>query len=251
MFCLTLFCLFGMDTGTGSVIRKPGAMHKAHWMSEAIIHGRLSCFMKETRLWSTWELLNSKHCSDSTDLLSWLVYIQSWFTSRSAADAAINDIHLTGRLTAFDDKPLKNAGLNVRHSWYLSPELATLALFSVSPLMTVENMTAERCFHLIATLPSSISNLYISHTYFDILDLDDSFLSVPVSFWPDTESFKDAVGIVSKITCVSDCAEHGVALISDFNACTKDETQKQYMLQVTKQHRNKYKQCNLTELCNM
>jgi len=39
-----------------------------------------------------------------------LVYIQSWFTSRSAADAAINDIHL-GRLTAFDDKALKNAGL--------------------------------------------------------------------------------------------------------------------------------------------
>ena len=39
-----------------------------------------------------------------------LVYIQSWFTSRSAADAAINDIHL-GRLTALDDKALKNAGL--------------------------------------------------------------------------------------------------------------------------------------------
>ena len=26
---------------------------------------------------------------------------------------------------------------------------------------------------------------------------------------------------------------------SDFNACTKDETQKKYMLQVTEQHRNK------------
>ena len=50
-----------------------------------------------------------------------LVYIQSWFTSRSAADAAINEIHLTGRLTAFDDEAL-NAGLNARHSWYLSPD---------------------------------------------------------------------------------------------------------------------------------
>jgi len=148
-----------------------------------------------------------------------LVYIQSWFTSRSAADAPINDIHLTGRLTAFDDKALKNAGVNAvkRHSWYLSPELATLALFSVSPLMTVENMTAERCFHLITTLPSSLLDLHVSHTFVDILSLDDSFLSVPVSFWPDTESFKDAVSIVRKITYVDDCTECGVALISDFN----------------------------------
>jgi len=80
---------------------------------------------------------------------------------------------------------------------------------------------------LLTTLPSSISDLHISHTFFDILDLDDSFLSVPVSFWPDRESFKDVVSIVSKITCVNDCAKRGLALISDFNACTKDETQKQ------------------------
>lgn len=70
---------------------------------------------------------------------------------------------------------------------------------------------------MITTLPSSISNLHISHTFFDILDVDDNFLSVPVSFWPDTESFKDAVSIVRKITYVNDCTECGVALISDFN----------------------------------
>ena len=147
-----------------------------------------------------------------------LVYILSWFTGRSAVDAPINDIRLI-RPTAFDDKALKNAGLNAvkRHSWYLSPEPATLALFSVSPLMTVENMTAERCFHLITTLPSSLLDLHVSHTFVDILSLDDSFLSVPVSFWPDTESFKDAVSIVRKITYVDDCTECGVALISDFN----------------------------------
>jgi len=90
-------------------------------------------------------------------------------------DTPVNHIHLIGGLTAFSDKSLNNAGLNAmkKHSWYLSHELATLALFSASPLVTdedkallVENMTAERGFPLITTLPiSSISDLHISHTF--------------------------------------------------------------------------------------
>jgi hypothetical protein len=61
-----------------------------------------------------------------------LVYIQSWFTSRSAVDAAAYDINLIGRLKSLDDDGLKSAGLKAikRHSWYLTPEVATLALFS-------------------------------------------------------------------------------------------------------------------------
>ena len=92
-----------------------------------------------------------------------------------AVDTPVNHIHLIGRLTAFNDKSLNNAGQNAtkKHSWYLSHELATLALFSVLPLVTdedkallVENMTAERGFPLITTLPiSSISDLHISHTF--------------------------------------------------------------------------------------
>ena len=49
----------------------------------------------------------------------------------------------------------------VCHSWYLSPELAALALFS--PLVTVsqkkaliENMTSERGTHLLKILPNTV-----------------------------------------------------------------------------------------------
>jgi len=60
------------------------------------------------------------------------VYIQSWFTSRSAPDAPVNDIHPIQRLKSYDDSDLRNVRLKMmlRHSWYLSPELATLAVFS-------------------------------------------------------------------------------------------------------------------------
>ena len=39
------------------------------------------------------------------------VYIQSWFSSRSAVDAAANDIHLIGTLKSLDNNGLKSAGL--------------------------------------------------------------------------------------------------------------------------------------------
>lgn len=60
------------------------------------------------------------------------IYMQSWFTSKTARDAPFNDIMLIERLTAFDDEGLNAVGLKAmkRHSWYLSPELASLVLFS-------------------------------------------------------------------------------------------------------------------------
>jgi hypothetical protein len=47
-----------------------------------------------------------------------LVYIKSWFTSRSAVDAPVNDIQLIRRLEALQDDGLKAAGLKImkRHS---------------------------------------------------------------------------------------------------------------------------------------
>src|SRR5208282_5687598 len=46
--------------------------------------------------------------------------------------------------------------------------------------------------------------------------------------------------IVTKLPCVNDCAERGVALIEKFNSTTKDESQKQYLLQVVEQHRKTF-----------
>jgi len=61
------------------------------------------------------------------------VYMQSWFTSRIAADAPINDVLLIERLHDYDDEILHRAGLSMmrRNSWYLSQELATLEQFVV------------------------------------------------------------------------------------------------------------------------
>jgi hypothetical protein len=65
-----------------------------------------------------------------------------------------------------------------------------------------------------------------------------------VETWPNNASFKNAQSFVKNLACVSDCAERGVALIQAFNnSITKDEEQKQYLLQVVEKHRKDFKQC--------
>jgi hypothetical protein len=98
---------------------------------------------------------------------------------------------------------------------------------------------------------SSASELQISRSFFTVLELDDSFLGVPVELWPETQSFVEASAAANHLACVNDCAERGVALIHDFNARAKDEVQKQYLLQVIEQHRRNFKGCSLNELKQM
>ncbi|ESN99269.1 hypothetical protein HELRODRAFT_162787 [Helobdella robusta] len=56
----------------------------------------------------------------------------SLFSWRLTADAPVNDILLIQRLHDYDDAVLGSTGLKMmlHHSWYMSPESATLALFS-------------------------------------------------------------------------------------------------------------------------
>ena len=72
----------------------------------------------------------------------------------------------------------------VCHSWYLSPELAALVLFS--PLVTVsqkkaliENITSERGTHLLKSLPNTVEELKVSSSLFLILGIDD-ILQIPI-----------------------------------------------------------------------
>lgn len=187
------------------------------------------------------------------------VYLQSWFTCRIVTDAAINDIMLIQRLNEYNDMSLQTAGLKMmkRHSWYLGPELATLALFSdrLSPLekaqlvLKIETVRGER---LLTSLPRSVSELSISRSFFQTAGIDDSFLDVDVEMWSNNACFKIAQSFVKNLACVNDCAERGVALIQTFNdSTTKDEEQKQYLLQVVEKHRKDFKQCTRENIVDM
>ena len=136
----------------------------------------------------------------------------------------------------------------LRHSWYVSPELATLGLFSdqltaALKASLVKNMIQEQGPRLVKSFSSCFADLQESQSFFATIGLDDSFLQEPVSKWSNLSSYQIVEGVAKNISCVNDCAECGVALIQEFNSFTKDEVQKQFMLQVIEKHRKDFKTC--------
>ena len=115
----------------------------------------------------------------------------------------------------------------------------------------VSSMTSERSSHLLKTLPSSIAELKASRSFFNTTGVDDSFLDIPVHDWPQSDSNQKAAIVIHNMACVNDVAERGVAQIQMFNSTTKDEAQKQYLLQVVEQHRKQFPSCNHDSLMNI
>jgi hypothetical protein len=202
-------------------IRKPGALHRARWMAKAIYTLKIELLFDGNEE----EIKLTGHELQGLQRFNRFVvgvYIQSWFTARSTADAPVNDILLFQRLDNCGDDKLTTTGLKMmkRHSWYLSQELATVALFSSllsadEKMKLVSNIRSERGTHLISELPRSAADLSISRMFFETAGIDDSFLDVPVEAWSDTPSFKDAAELISHMVCINDVAERGVALIQN------------------------------------
>ena len=85
-----------------------------------------------------------------------------------------------------------------------------------------------------------------SPTMFDLLSMNGQeearqFLSKPPANWPMNPAFQALKAKAKQLRVVNDCAERGIALITSFNsALTKDESQKQYLLQLVTSHRKKF-----------
>jgi hypothetical protein len=260
---LELLNLAGLMVGLDirAPIRKPGAMHRARWMAKAIYSMKMEllfCGNESAFTLTARELQGLQRFNRFVVC----IYIRSWFTCRMVVDAPFNDMSLIQRLREYDDEALKFAGLNMmkRHSWYLTPELATLVLFSDKVTCDVKthlvaSMTRDRGLHKLKkemALPNSIAEVTVSQSFFQTTGIDDSFLGSPVEMWSESPSYNMASVLVKNLACVNDCAERGVALIQNFNSSiTSDEEQKQYLLQVVEQHRKAFKNCNRDSLKNI
>ena len=67
--------------------------------------------------------------------------------------------------------------------------------------------------------------------FFSITGFSADFLQQDVAKWDTDDTFLSAKEIVKGMRVVNDTAEHGVALISEYNKLhTNDEEQKQYLL---------------------
>ena len=89
---------------------------------------------------------------------------------------------------------------------------------------------------------------------FDVLHLNgqraaQSFLAMDPGEWSDDPFYQDFRRAASTMTVVNDSAERAIALMQQYNASlTKNEEQKQFLLQLVKRHRKTYPSCSKATL---
>jgi len=82
-------------------------------------------------------------------------------------------------------------------------------------------------------------------SFFEHLQLPVGFLDVDMALWNDDLEYQHGLNTVRNLHVVNHMAEGAVSLIEDYNAIlTKKETQKQYLLQIVKQHRKHLPDCS-------
>jgi len=75
------------------------------------------------------------------------------------------------------------------------------------------------------------------------------FLDLDPKLWNENYQYKKSKELVNNINVVNDIVERGVKLIEDYNKLlTKNEDQKQYLLQVVSEYRQKFPDCKKSTL---
>ena len=201
-----------------------------------------------------------------------VVYVRAWFEAPYAAAAPANDLALLKTLASYDDKYISEAALTAfsRHLWYLSESLVALSFFDSDTCMSVKRdmvraLDVQASNHeplkrikvdasTVAFSSKTVADFVTdrSRYFFDQLSLNSDFLNVDPSEWETRADYQGAAEFVRTIKVVNDAAERGVSLMQSYNSIlTKNEEQKQYILQVVEQHRQKFRNATKAAVVNI
>lgn len=201
---------------------------------------------------------------EETGLLEMCIFIPAahvkpWFTAPIAKQGPLNDLQL---LKLLHQESTRSNVWKVAcekfssHLWYLSAELVGLSFFD-------DRIPADQKSRMVkalrerdmgedlpkrATLPASLCAQmeledFVSKTtrgFFESMGIETAFMNKDPEDWEGELSFQEGVAVINKLQVVNDVAERMVAMVTDFNkVLTKDEEQKQYLLQVVAENRKK------------
>jgi hypothetical protein len=251
---LTMIFL-GSTPSRGIRFMQPGALHRARWMARVIYAIKL-CLFHSQFVMTKREQAGIKRFA----VFGVIVYVRSWFEAPQAAAAPANDLALLKQLASYDDKHISDAALTAysRHLWYLSESLVALSFLDSDTCLSVKRdmvkaLDIEGSHNPLnrieidastATFSSKTLADFVTHRsrgFFDRLSLCSDFLTVDPGEWESRPDYQTAAAFVRTMKVVNDSAERGVALMQTYNGIlTKNEDQKQYLLQVVEQHRQKF-----------
>ena len=173
------------------------------------------------------------------------------------------DLNLMKLLVSYDDKDLSQSAIKavLRHQWYLSETRVSLAFFDNETRLEVKRemvkaltkegtakplkrLTIVDQQQFASTIEEKTVANFVTHAslrFFEILHLPTDFLHTDPEEWNARGDYQAANSVVHKLQLVNDIAERGVSLMQTYNGIlTKNEDQKQYILQVVEEHRTKF-----------
>ncbi|KAK0055102.1 hypothetical protein Bpfe_015393 [Biomphalaria pfeifferi] len=185
-----------------------------------------------------------------------LLYTKSWIQAPCAAEAPGGDLLLWKNLQQYQsiDHDISIAAQKIlqNHTWYLSDETVSLALFSdeVFPIEKQKIITGfgiEPSERHVRGDPSLLQIEDVSLGHFSKrrsqnlltkLQIGHSFLVLPPEQWNDNTDYQKGKQRINDLRVVNDTAERGVKLFEDYNRLlTKNEKEKQFILQVVEANR--------------
>lgn len=201
-------------------------------------------------------------CRD-TSIFIISVYIEKWFRSHVAIEAPYQDILFIQCLIEYEniDKQISNIAIKkfCGHLWYLNPEAAAFSFFDSNiplsmKIKMVDSLKIEDGNENIKRYISPMNNLTLlkssqisdfinssSMKFFERFNIATDFLNQNPEEWYKNVNYQKGISVLSQVKVVNDAAERGVKLITDFNdKITKDEEQKQFLMQTVYDYRHKY-----------
>lgn len=249
------------ETSCLAKFKMPGPYHHARWMAKIIYSFKICLFKNQLT-----EVIDKENIMkfEKFSLFVSLVYVKPWLESTCASDAPFNDLQLLKSIKKYEkiDKEIADVAILKlkNHLWYLGRELILLSLFSDKVSHNEKKKMVDRVKYLgddwsqrsiklnfddIDTLEKT--NLSSLVTCCSISALKNFNIDVKFIFEEDPENWKNlscyqySKQVIDSINVVNDVAERSVALTTQYNdSLTKNETEKQNILQIVSDHRQKF-----------
>lgn len=260
-FIELVMIFLGKTPPRGIHFRPPGAYHLARWMAKGIYCFKMLLFYQQLKL----SIVEKRGLQE---ICCFIVkcYLEAWICAPDPITAPLNDIIFLKKIVDYTKHNRKIGEVAIKkfinHLWYLNDECAVFSLFDDRIDYNTKSKMAKRILetnedeinadgqekdsqkkivlqfddvqHFVCKdLPFElISNKSIQ--FFQRFRISSDFLHKDPSLWEITTEYKEAKDIIATLKVVNDSAERGVKLMEEFNdKFTKQEEQKQYVLQVT------------------
>lgn len=245
--------------------RIPGAYHHARWMAKAIYCLKMFIFREQFPM-------SDEECNSVKAICLFIVnlYVKMWFQAPNAIKAPNEDLKFIQNIIKYKNIDIgiseKVLGKFLKHLWYLNPEQVCFCLFDnnvshetkgkmAKKILSYKNLDKDEgsARTIRVEVPANEAENFFqevslekfvsaqSLALFKRFKIKCDFLTEDPKNWPNNEDYLKLQSFIRSIKVINDTAERGIKLVHDFNnSLTKNEEQKQYLLQVVAECRRLY-----------